>query len=141
MSGFERRESDDWDSATLGFLYNVDKGEYLMRDINHPHSLLRAAGTVWTCESRENRLISMKGDELDLPSSYLRGLATDGRRFYVGSSKRRVVSKSTGKTNPGVAGGMRGDCCVYEMRKGSWKPRVLIDFSDVRSEIYDLLLL
>lgn len=141
VSGFELRESEDWDSATRGFIYDVDRGKYIKRGIHHPHSLLQASSTVWTCESKNNQVISTKGDELSFPSSYLRGLATNGQHFYAGSSKRRLNSKSTGKRNAGVSESMRGRCCIYEFDKEAGAPRLLVDFSEVRSEIYDLMLL
>ncbi len=141
VSGFERKTSERWDSATRGFLYNVDREEYVMRGIFHPHSLLADSRTVWTCESQENRLVSRDGDEYNLPSSYLRGLAMDEGYFYVGSSKRRPISKSTGKPNPKVKRRNRGSCCVYRVAKGSEEAEMLVDFSHVRDEIYDVVLL
>lgn len=130
-----------WDSATRGFLYNVDRGEHVMKGVDHPHSLLADSGTVWVCESRENRLISRDGDSYEVSSSYLRGLAADENHFYLGSSKRRDVSKSTGEVNPGVKKRDRGNCCVYRLAKESSAPEVVVDFSHVRDEIYDILLI
>lgn len=130
-----------WDSATRGFLYNVDRGEHVMKGVNHPHSLLADSGTVWTCESRENRLISREGDSYEMPSSYLRGLAADENYFYLGSSKRRDVSKSTGEVNADVKRRERGNCCVYRIARGANEPEVVVDFSHARDEIYDILLI
>ncbi len=141
VSGFERKRSDRWDSATRGFIYNIDQNDYVMRGIFHPHSLFYDSRTVWTCESQKNRLISRDGDKLVFPSSYLRGLAMDEDHIYVGSSKRRPFSKSTGKPNPKMKRRTRGSCCVYRLAKGAKEPEMIIDFSRDRDEIYDVLLM
>ena len=141
VSGFGHKKTDQWPSATQGFVYDIDREEYVMKGIYHPHSLLKDSGVVWTCESARNRLVSDAGEEMGLPSGYIRGLAVSEDSFYVGSSKRRKISESTGVVNRRAPGEYEGSCCIYRIRKGSDEPEVLVDFSGVRNEIYEMVLI
>lgn len=141
VSGFGRKEGEHWLSATRGFVYNIDRAEYVVRDVYHPHSLLIDSNTVWTSESARNRLVSGTGREIAFPAGYIRGLAMDDNSFYAGSSKRRKVSESTGVVNPQAPEQFEGTCCVYKLAGESSDPQTLADFSEVRNEIYEMLLL
>jgi hypothetical protein len=111
-----------------------------MEGVYHPHSFLVDRGEVWTCESKTNKLRSLKGKELFISSSsYLRGLAANEECFYVGSSKRRVISESTGKPVRGVGTERRGTCALYRLDRKTGKLETLVDFSQERNEIYDIL--
>jgi hypothetical protein len=141
VSGFGKKEGDQWPSATHGFVLNIDRDEYFMADVYHPHSLLGDSGQLWTCESARNRLLSNNGEVYELPPGYIRGLAISGENAYVGSSKRRRVSESTGVVNRRNPKEFEGTCCVYKLGKGSSKPELLVNFSDIRNEIYEIMLL
>jgi hypothetical protein len=137
VSGFGRKEGEMWPSARSGFIYNVDKGEYVAQGIYHPHSLMDDSGTLWVCESPNRRVWSGDGEEYDFPPGYIRGLAVEDECLYVGSSKSRVISKSTGRPNPQEYSGV---CCVYRIDRSSGEFEVLVDFSEARNEIFELLL-
>ena len=141
VSGFGERASDQWPSATHGFVLNIDRDEYVMEGIYHPHSLLEDSNTLWTCSSAKNRLLSNNGDGHEFPPGYVRGLAIAEDGFYVGSSKRRRISESTGAVNRREPGEFEGTCCVYRLDRGADQAAVLVDLSDVRKEIYELMLL
>lgn len=140
VSGFGNKEADTWLSAKSGFIYNIERAEYLVKDIYHPHSLLQDSGATWIAESSKSRLRSSAGDEITFPSGYIRGLAMGDDRLYAGASRRRRVSESTGIVNPRIHGDFEGVCCIYRVTKGSPEPEVLVDFSEVRNEIFELLL-
>lgn len=141
VSGFGRKASDLWPSATHGFVLNIDRDEYVMEEIYHPHSLLEDSRTLWTCSSARNRLLSSNGNEYQLPPGYIRGLAISNDSMYVGSSKRRKVSESTGVVTHRHPGVFEGTCCVYRLSKDADEPEVLVDFSGIRNEIYEMALL
>lgn len=141
VSGFGRKETDQWPSATHGFVLNIDRSEYVMEEIYHPHSLLEDRKTLWTCSSAKNRLLSSNGDEYAFPPGYIRGLAIGEDFMYVGSSKRRKFSESTGVMNRREPRDFEGTCCVYRLARGANEPEVLVDFSNVRHEIYELALI
>lgn len=141
VSGFGKKEADQWPSATRGFVHNIDSGEYLMEDVYHPHSLLEDSGALWTCESARNRLLSNNGEAHEFPPGYIRGLAISEDHFYVGSSKRRKISESTGVVNRRSPGEFEGTCCIYRLGRESGTSEVLIDFSNVRNEVYEMMLL
>ncbi len=145
ISGFEQKESETWEAATRGFVYNVAKEEYVLRGINKPHSLQGdpSGGTLWNCESAENRLISRGGRVQDFPSTYLRGLAFGKNAIYAASNKRRLFSKSAGKVRLYTNNDYRGECSIYKVPyrggKVSGEIRKVVDSSDSTPEIYDLL--
>ena len=145
VSGFGKKKSGaqpGWRSTTKGFVYNIDRGEYAMESIYHPHSLLKDSGVLWTCESSNKKVLSSAGYEKTFSSGYIRGLAISEDQFYVGSSKRRKVSESTGAENPRVLGELEGNCCVYRFSKDtSDPPEMLVDFSNARNEVYEIVLI
>lgn len=137
-TGKKEKGSKLWSSAKRGFVYDIEHAEYIMHDIKQPHSLLEDSRTIWTCETRGSRMLSNKGDEYHFPGDYtwrVRGLAMNEDYFYVGVSKNRVGSKSQGTLR-----GYEGTCRIYRLAKGSNEPELLIDLSDVRDEIYELML-
>ena len=140
VSGFGNKEADVWLSAKNGFVYNIERAEYLVKDIYHPHSLLQDAGATWISESSRSRVLSSAGDEIAFPLGYIRGLTMDYEHLYAGASKRRRVSESTGIVNPQVHGDFEGVCCVYRVDRTFGKSEILVDFSGVRNEIFELLL-
>ena len=109
-----------------------------MKDIYHPHSLLGDSDKLWICESERSKLLTTttNSDEYDLPLGYARGLAIDCEDyfFYVGLSKRRVNDEFK-------KGEYRGNCGIYKLGKKIGAPQLLVDFSRVRNEIYEMLLL
>jgi sugar lactone lactonase YvrE len=138
VSGFGRKEGEMWPTARGGFVYNVDRDEYVTKGIYHPHSLLDDSGTLWICESPNRRVWSDSGEEYDFPPGYIRGLIVEDEYLYVGSSKRRVVSKSTGRVSR-QAPEYEGTCCVYRVDRATGDTKVLVDFSETRNEIFELL--
>ena len=138
VSGFGQTEGDLWAQAKGGFVYNVDREEYVNRDIYHPHSLLEDSGEVWVVESPRRTVRSDRGEEYGFPPGYIRGLAVGDGRVYVGSSRFRAVSESTGRPNQPE---YKGVCRVYRINRESGESEVLVDFSDARNEIFELLLL
>jgi hypothetical protein len=141
VSGFGEKVSKQWPSATRGFVLNIDRNQYVMEEIYHPHSLLEDSSKLWTCSSARNSLLSNNGDEYAFPPGYIRGLAIAEEVFYVGSSKRRRVSESTGVVNRRKPDEFKGTCCVYRLDKGAEQATVLVDFSEIRNEIYEMMLL
>jgi len=140
VSGFGAKSSEQWTSARSGFVYDVDAGGIVWEGIHHPHSLLAGSGTVWVCESAENVLLSRDGARVEMPSTYLRGLARVDGDSYVGSSRRRLVSESTGaRTGEAPEGDYAGRCCVYRLVGDQGTPEPVVDFSRERNEIYDIL--
>src|SRR6266852_9439964 len=66
------------------------------RAFNHPHSLIAAEGALYVCESARMMVRGAHGYEIHLPRGYLRGLAARNGYLFVGSTKGRNRSKSTG---------------------------------------------
>jgi hypothetical protein len=137
-TGKKEKGSDLWSSARRGFVYDIECAEYMMHDIKQPHSLLEDSEAVWTCETRGSRIISSNGEEYRMPGNEtwrVRGLAMNEGYLYVGVSKNRMGSKSHGTLK-----GYEGVCRIYRYARGSEEPELLIDLTDVRNEIYELML-
>lgn len=137
-TGKKEKGSELWSSAKRGFVYDLDRTEYLMHDIRQPHSLLEDSGAVWTCETRGSRVLSNTGEEYRFPSDptrRVRGLAMNEEYLYVGISKNRIGSKSLGSLR-----GYEGVCRIYRFARGSEEPELLMDLSQTRDEIYELML-
>jgi hypothetical protein len=93
---------------------------------------------VWVVESPRRTVRSDTGEEYEFPPGYIRGLAVGDGRVYVGSSRFRAVSESTGRPNERE---YKGVCCVYRIDRESGKSETIVDFSEERNEIFELLLL
>jgi hypothetical protein len=133
-TGKKEKASDVRASVKRGFVYDIDRAEYVMNNIKHPHALLEDSRTVWTCETRGERILSSDGEEHGFPGR-VRGLAINDRFFFVGRSKNRLGSRTRGELK-----GYEGTCCVYRLARGSEEAEILVDFSPVRDEIYELML-
>ena len=141
ISGFGRKENNQWSSTTEGFIYNLDREEYVIKGIYHPHSLLEDYRTIWVCESAGRKVISNKGEEYVFPVGYIRGLAMNDHSFYVGSSKRRKFSDSVNPESRRDQREYEGICCIYNLKRNSGEPEVFMDLSEARNEIYELALI
>lgn len=143
VSGLGKKESDSWKATKQGFVYNIARDEYMMDDLHHPHSLFAepngdSTQTFWTCESAKKRLRSSDERRYDfsISTGYIRGLVVKEDTIYAGLSKARKGSKSSGNLET-----YEGECRVYEIPRDLEKERELVNFSEARNEIYELLLL
>ena len=71
-----------------------------------------------------------------VPEGRPRGLAVSDEHLYVGVSKTRVGSLSRG-----TYGGHRGVCRIYRISKTDAETELVVDLSDERNEIYELMLI
>lgn len=137
VSALGWKEDNERSRNKGGFIYDIERGKFIQRGFHAPHSLTFDGKRAWTCASGENRIISTDGHKQVFPTTYLRGLVLDDGYVYGASSKRRTRSLSTGEAT-GVKEGKRGECSL--LRKPlDGEPERLVDFSDHRDEIYDIL--
>jgi uncharacterized protein DUF4915 len=140
VAGFGRKAGSLWSTATDGFIANVTRGTTLISGIHHPHSLMPYEERLYFCESRA-RAVRAVGDvrHQRLPG-YTRGLCRIGRRLFVGTSKGRQVSKSTGMINNSAdPGTVAGQCAVSRLHVNTLAIETTVDLSAYGEEIYDLL--
>lgn len=137
VSGLGRKTETGQQS---GFVYNIETDKYVAGDVHGPHSLLWDGKHTWTCASVANKVLSLEGHEYEFPTTYLRGLVMDDREIFAASSKRRTSSLSTGKKT-GISEERRGECSLWRKDTAAEErpPERLVDFSEYRHEIYDLL--
>ena len=145
VSAFGPKKENLWRSADEGYVFNISTGEYLMKNIYHPHSLAVINGELWVCESSRLAVVNYCGTRIETPWGYLRGLCEKDGFLYVGSTFGRNKSKSTGQIIDNQAdAGIRSGVCgigVIDLR-GSF-PQIVnfIDLSAYAEEIYDVVAL
>lgn len=139
VSGFGKKtESEDWNSARNGFIYNISKGEQIVSGLEHPHSILVVDGLLTICESRKRKLRFIGNEKtIELPG-YVRGLCTAADKIFVGTSARRNKSKSTGKIVK-QAGLELAECTISRISGKSLQVEERLDLKDYANEIYELL--
>jgi len=142
VSAFGRRKGQLWRSADEGYVFNVTTGEYVMKPLYHPHSIIFINGDMWVCESSRLAVASNCGVRVVTNWGYLRGLYESDGFLYVGSTVGRSKSKSTGalidnQADPGLRSGRCGIGVIKLDGKNS-RAMEFIDLSVYADEIYDI---
>lgn len=139
VSGFgPKEEGGDWSSARNGFVMNLVKGDIIVEGLEHPHSLTVIDGKLTFCESRKKALRIVGREYTNTFPGYTRGLCADRNKMYVGTSKHRKKSKSTGKkVNTGDQQSL--GCTLSIVSKNDLSIEKTIDLNNYAFEIYDLL--
>jgi hypothetical protein len=139
-SGFGKRAGPRWNSAQDGFIFNISTGIQVASGIYHPHSMVGLGRTLMYCESSNMAVRTIATNRIQYLPGYTRGLCVAEDKLFVGSSKGRKVSKSTGLiNNPGESGVPAGRCTVSRLSLDSFDIEETIDLSGYGDEIYDLL--
>jgi hypothetical protein len=164
VSAFGKKAGQLWTSTSEGFIINITRGEQVASGIHHPHSLVAFDDMLVYCESQKMAVRVSGGLRSQSLPGYTRGLCLVGQKLFVGTSKGRQVSKSTGiLNNPAAAGGLAGQCTrdsgvplfelaprdapgglagqctVSRLAVDSFEIEKTIDLSSYSNEIYDLL--
>lgn len=144
VSAFGSKKETLWRSADEGYVFNISTGEYLLKNIYHPHSLTVINDELWVCESSRLAVINCLDTRIETPWGYLRGLCEKDGFLYVGSTFGRNKSKSTGQIIDNQAdGGIRSGNCgigIIDLRGGLPKIVDFIDLSAYAEEIYDIIM-
>jgi hypothetical protein len=147
VSAFGSKEKDMWHTANNGYIYDVSNSKYLIKNIQHPHSIFVYKNGIYYCESLKKKIKRNKSTKLILDKGYTRGLYVDDNYIVVGSSYDRKISKSTGKENILDINKVSSECKVFvysKQKKFIFEKYELIkdyDFSDEHQEIYDILVI
>jgi Domain of unknown function (DUF4915) len=147
VSAFGPKRGPLWRSADQGYLLSLLTGERLLQRLHHPHSSTAVNGAVWVCESARMTLRSSQGHAIPIRRGYIRGLAADGHYFYVGSTKGRNRSKSTGCLidNPADHGEPSGETGIlmFTVNGGGGEGHLesFIDLNAYTDEIYDIVVM
>jgi hypothetical protein len=103
VSFFGKRPVAGWQSSLQGKIVNINTGEVICDDLQHPHTLLLWSGDIYWLESKVGRLYKYtpggKYEVILQLEGYLRGLVFDGDYIYIGASAIRRKSRSTGTLN------------------------------------------
>jgi len=104
VSLFGYRNGDDWNTAKNGKIIQIPENKILVDNLHHPHTLYADNESIYFLESKDSSIhkISKNGHHeiIKKIEGYVRGLALNEKYFYVGSSARRLKSKSRGTINP-----------------------------------------
>jgi hypothetical protein len=140
VSGFGRKTDRLWSSAADGFIACLGSGERLATGIGQPHSVVDLDGTLAYCESSTGTIRLLGRKEIGRVPGYARGICRVGDRLFVGTSKGRHVSKSSGVlTNRADPGTPAGHCSLVRLRIDTLTTERVIDLDLLSWEIYDLL--
>lgn len=140
ITGFGRKTNITWSSAGEGFVKVLPDDRILETGVRHPHSLLDLDGVLAYCQSGTTSVHKHGERASQVLPGYTRGLARAGNRVFVGTSKGRRVSKSTGHlTNRGDPGATAGRCGLALLDAVTFDVEAFVDLSTYGAEIYDLL--
>lgn len=138
-SGFGARNGPAWADACDGFIYDISGAAYILRGLLHPHSLVEHRGELYFCESADGSMRSVNG-AVRYVDGYSRGLAFDGRWYYVGASRGRRSNVLTRYVlNPADPGVRSGRCAIYRSALDDASQLLMIDLGGFADEIYDVL--
>lgn len=147
ISAFGPKADTLWSSASDGRALDLETGQVIWSNIYHPHSLTFSGGQRYVCESSHGRVRFGDQAAMDVAGGYVRGLAVDRQRLWVGTSVGRTRSESTGQLilNPRDQGQPFGQCAVHQFAlPGTSIPSTAErtwDLSAFGEEIYELVLL
>jgi len=139
VSGMGRKSGRLWDSADAGFIVAIPSGETIL-NARHPHSVMVLGETLAYCDSAtaEFRILGSP-DAVTMPG-YPRGACQAGSRVFVGTSRGRKTSKSTGLlTNRADPGAIAGQCAVVCCALEPLSVERVIEMEPMGLEIYDIL--
>jgi hypothetical protein len=144
VSCFGDRPENGWQSSQSGKIININTGEVVCDNLQHPHTLVSRSGAVYWLESKTglvHKYTPGEGHETLMKlDGYVRGLAFDGDLMYVGASALRRHSRSMGTANKIISDNPDDFYCwIYRVSLGAGK----IDRRNLTAygnEIYDLFL-
>lgn len=145
-SCFGPREPDgSWGSA--GSVFLVEPHRVIRDGLSQPHSPLCCGDRLFFAESRGHRVhvahrdsrMLWREDQVIDAGGYVRGLAVQGDRLWMGLSAPRRVSRSRGTPNQGVGSG--GGAALACIDLGTLKVIERRALDGLGDEIYDLLIL
>jgi hypothetical protein len=139
-AGFGPKNGPAWSDAYDGFIYDLQRMQYVARGLFHPHSLVDQDDLLYFCESAEGSFRTVAGPVRYL-DGYSRGLAIRGEHYYAGASRgRRANGLERYVLNPADAGVRSGRCALYVGAFGDRSQPRIIDLGKFAEEIYDVLL-
>ena len=121
VSGFGRKDGALWKTADNGFIYNITQRKMIAQGLRHPHSLVPMGDAITYCESREWSVRVLGDTRTQRLGGYALGLCLAGGKLFVGTSRRRRVSKSTGRitetgrSDPGHCAVSRLSAATFEI--------------------------
>ncbi|MCS6852215.1 MAG: TIGR03032 family protein [Gemmataceae bacterium] len=147
-TAFGAKRNGLWNMADGGYLTHLATGTRLVSSLFHPHSLCTSGGDFYFCESSRQAIGREDGTRLVVGSGYTRGLVVTPDHLYVGISKGRAHSESTGvpvqETAVPRATAATSGVFTYQRQGPSLadsQRRRFISLEGFGDEIYDILLL
>src|SRR5438034_9583786 len=135
VSAFGPKSKDSWVGASQGFVVDTTAGRVLAEGLRHPHSVLPSEGRLLFCESERNAIREGTRVLATLPG-YSRGLCQVGDKLLAATSRRRMVSRSTGIAMPQEEAGA---CVIAEISADAFALERVVDLGTYNDEIFDVL--
>jgi hypothetical protein len=134
--GKKIKGESSWKESKNGSLVNISTNELLMEDLQQPHTaFIDSRKELYVCESITGNIVSSSGTKCKI-GGYPRGMAEHDNRLYVGSSGRRLRSRSLGTMNKTSFN--ESKCSIKILSMDNMLLQNSIDLSDYGTEIYDL---
>jgi hypothetical protein len=151
-TAFGRKKGPLWQSADNGYLFNVTADQVVAGPIYQPHSICRLPESgndeLYFCESWRMALGRENGQRKVLSLGFTRGLAITSSDVFVGVSRGRPASRSTGAIVPNLDGARwaNSTCGIVHCRhrNGDLDSTEIVHKIDLEPhgfEVYDILLL
>jgi hypothetical protein len=139
VSGFGKKTGRLWESAHSGFAAAIPSGE-IVANARHPHSVMPLGDTLAYCDSASAELRILGSACVISTPGYARGLCQVGSTVFIGTSRGRRTSKSTGLlTNRADPGTTTGRCAIVCCSLEPFAAERVIDLEPMGLEIYDIL--
>lgn len=144
VTGFGPRNPDGTWNCDDGFIFDLASQRFLIRGLDHPHSLACEGDRIAVSESRAGRVRvgRLTADGADLAQTvaipgYPRGLAFAGPSLYVGTSVMRKYSRSRQvPVCPAPESYQRS--AIWRIDTASLKTEEILDCSAQGPEIYEI---
>lgn len=137
FSMFGVKQEDSWLHTRCGRIVRASgllwRKENVVEEVAHPHSLRVYSGKLCYCESLSGKVF-LPSTEKTL-DGYTRGLARDMENFYVGVSRQREVSKSTGQLVDVEDNGVSAGIWILD-KNGNEKCKIGLE--GWTTEVYDI---
>ena len=140
---FGKKHEKGWKETLNGGVINLKTREIIFEDLHHPHTIFFSNNQAILCESGKGNIVFLnKKMHRKYLGGYLRGIAENEDYLFVGSSGKRLISRSEGTVNlDPTKNEEEAKSFIYWLKKPKMEILKKIELSYFGTEIYDLLFL
>lgn len=137
---FGKKNNNSWKNSENGQLIKISDKKIVKNSLQHPHTVYSIDTSLSYCESKTGKFY-LGETEFDL-LNYTRGICFSNDFIFVGSSGKRIKSRSEGTINTNEASNPEETkSYISIINRSSKKIESKIFLNDFGTEIYELLYL